>query len=153
MVCKYTYLKKRLLRALAMNHTVPLWYTSEYTKKESGKCFWNKLYLLICIELGFPGGSMVKTQPANAEDTGAIPGLRISSGKGNDNPLPCSHLKNPIDRGAGWAPWDHKEFNKTEWLTTHAAQAYAVKTCISLNITDKFNSISFLRRNILIVSY
>ena len=85
MVCKYTFLKKRLLRALAMNHPVPLWYTSECTKKESG--FWNNLYLLICIELGFPGCSMLKTRPANAGDTGSIPGLGMSSGKGNENQL------------------------------------------------------------------
>ena len=48
-----------------------------------------------------------KESAFNAGDTGDVgstPGLGRSSGKGNDNPLPCSHLKNPIDRGAGWAP-------------------------------------------------
>ena len=39
---------------------------------------------------GFPGGSAVKILPANAVDTGLIPGLGRSPGEGNDNP--CSIL-------------------------------------------------------------
>ena len=38
----------------------------------------------------FPGGSVVKNPPANAEDTGdvgSIPGLGRSPGVGNGNPL------------------------------------------------------------------
>ena len=56
--------------------------------------------------LGFPGGSVVKNPPANAEDTGdagLIPGSGRSPGGGNSNPLQCSCLENPIDRGAWWA--------------------------------------------------
>ena len=44
--------------------------------------------------------------PANAEatgDTGSIPGLGKSPGKGNDNPLQYYCLENPMDRGAWWA--------------------------------------------------
>ena len=37
---------------------------------------------------------------ANARDTGLIPGLGRSPGKGNGNPLQYSCLGNPIDRGA-----------------------------------------------------
>ena len=47
-----------------------------------------------------------KESALNAGDTGdvvSIPGLRRSSGGGNDNPLQYSHLRNPIDRGAWWA--------------------------------------------------
>ena len=36
---------------------------------------------------GPPGGLAVKNPPANAEDTGLIPGLGRSPGEGNDNPL------------------------------------------------------------------
>ena len=36
---------------------------------------------------GFPGGSVVKNLPANAGDTGSIPGLERSPGEGNGNPL------------------------------------------------------------------
>ena len=49
-------------------------------------------------------GSVVKNLPANARDRGLIPGSgRPPSGEGNGNPLQCSCLKNPMDRGAWWA--------------------------------------------------
>ena len=41
--------------------------------------------------------------PANAEDSGVIPGLGRSPGEGNGNPLQYSCLGNPRDRGAMWA--------------------------------------------------
>ena len=50
--------------------------------------------------LGFPGGSVVKNPPANAGDTGSIPGLGRSPGEGNGNPLQYSYLGNSMDRGA-----------------------------------------------------
>ena len=37
--------------------------------------------------LGFPGDSVVKKLPANAEDVGSIPGLGKSPREGNGNPL------------------------------------------------------------------
>ena len=46
---------------------------------------------------------MVKNLPANAEDmreTGSVPGLRRSPGGGHGNPLQCSCLETPVDRGA-----------------------------------------------------
>ena len=46
------------------------------------------------------GGSLVKSPPAMQEMAGLIPGLGISPGEGNDNPLQYSCLKNPMDRGA-----------------------------------------------------
>ena len=46
---------------------------------------------------------MVKNPPANAGDTGSIPGFGISIGGGNGNPLQYSCLENPMDRGAWWA--------------------------------------------------
>ena len=52
--------------------------------------------------LGFPGGARGK-EPVNAgdvRDTGSVPGLRRSPGKGNGNPLLYSRLGNPMDRGA-----------------------------------------------------
>ena len=42
---------------------------------------------------------MIKNLPANAGDTGSIPGLGRSSGVGNGNPLQCSYLENSMDRG------------------------------------------------------
>ena len=49
---------------------------------------------------------MVKNLPANAEDvrdTGLIPGSGRFSGGGHGNPLQCSCLENPMDRGTWWA--------------------------------------------------
>ena len=46
---------------------------------------------------------MVKNPPANAGDTGSIPGLGRPPGGGNGNPLQYSCLENPMDRGAWWA--------------------------------------------------
>ena len=50
-----------------------------------------------------PGGSGVKKPPADAEDTGSIPGLGRSLGGGHSNPLQYSCLENPTDRGSWWA--------------------------------------------------
>ena len=47
--------------------------------------------------LGFPGGSVVKNPPANAGDTGLIPGSGRSPGEGNGNPLQYFCLENPMD--------------------------------------------------------
>ena len=50
---------------------------------------------------GFPGGSVVKIRPANAGDTGLIPGSGRSLGEGNGNPFQCSCLGNSMDRAFG----------------------------------------------------
>jgi len=42
---------------------------------------------------------MVKNLPANAGDTGLIPGLGRSPGEGNGSPLQYSYLKNSMERG------------------------------------------------------
>ena len=49
---------------------------------------------------GFPGGSDCKESVRNAGDLGSIPGLGRSPGGGHGNPLQCSCLENPLDRGA-----------------------------------------------------
>ena len=43
---------------------------------------------------------MVKNPPANPGDVGSIPVLGRSPGGGHGNPLQCSCLENPMDRGA-----------------------------------------------------
>ena len=48
----------------------------------------------------------VKNLPANAgdiRDVGSVPGSGRSPGEGNGNPLQCSCLENPMDRGVWWA--------------------------------------------------
>ena len=54
--------------------------------------------------MGFPGSSAVKNSSANAGDAGSmglIPGLGISLGGGNGNPLQYSCLENSIDKIPG----------------------------------------------------
>ena len=49
---------------------------------------------------------VVKNPPANAgdvRDVGSIPGSGRSPGGGREDPLQCSYLGNPMDRGALWA--------------------------------------------------
>ena len=53
--------------------------------------------------MGFPAGSVAKSVPASAGDSGSIPGSGRSPGGGNGNPLQYSDLGNPMDRGAWWA--------------------------------------------------
>ena len=50
--------------------------------------------------MGFPASSVVKNLTANAGNATLISGLGRSSGEGNDNPLQCPFLGNPMDRGA-----------------------------------------------------
>ena len=49
---------------------------------------------------GFSGGTVVKNLPANAGDTGSIPGLGRSPGVGDGNPLQYFCLGNSTSRGA-----------------------------------------------------
>ena len=42
---------------------------------------------------------MIKNPPANAGDSGSIPGLGRSPGEGNGNLLQYPCLENPMDRG------------------------------------------------------
>ena len=50
--------------------------------------------------LDFPDGSDNKASAYNVGDPGSIPGLGRSPGEEKDNPLQCSCLENPMDRGA-----------------------------------------------------
>ena len=56
--------------------------------------------------MDFPGGTNAKEPAFNAGDIGDagwIPGLGRSPGGRHGNPIQCSCLKNPMDRGAWWA--------------------------------------------------
>ena len=62
---------------------------------------------------------MIKNLPANAgdlRDMSSTPGSGISPGGGHNNPLQCSCLENPMDRGT-WQATVHrgcKESDTTE---------------------------------------
>ena len=63
---------------------------------------------------------MVKNLPASpgdARDVGSIPRSGISTGGGNGNPLQCSGLENPMNRGA-WMATGHG-LDMTEHTHTH----------------------------------
>ena len=55
---------------------------------------------LLTLMLGFSDGSVVKNLPANAGDSGSIPGSGRSLGGGNGNPHQYSCLENSENRGA-----------------------------------------------------
>ena len=61
-----------------------------------------------------------KESTFNAGDLGSIPGLGRSPGGGHGNPVQYSCLENPHGQRslAGYYPWDHKESDMTERLST-----------------------------------
>ena len=50
--------------------------------------------------MGLPGSSVLKNMPANAGETGSIPGSGRAPGEGNGNPLQYSCLGNLLEGGA-----------------------------------------------------
>ena len=52
------------------------------------------------LDLGFPGDLDDKESACNAGDPGSVPGLRRSSGGGNEIILQYYCLENPMDREA-----------------------------------------------------
>ena len=64
--------------------------TVKFTHKSS-----RKYRLRYSDRKGFPGGSVVKSPPANAGDTDSVPGSGRSPGGGNGNMLQCSCLRIP----------------------------------------------------------
>ena len=54
----------------------------------------------------FSGSSVGKESVRSAGNLGSIPGSERSPEEGNGNPLQCSSLENPVDRGA-WRPTVH----------------------------------------------
>ena len=63
-----------------------------------------------------PGGSDSKESTCSAGDLGLIPGLGRSPGGGHGNPLQCSCLENPMNRGA-WRATVHGVAKSRTWLS------------------------------------
>ena len=74
------------------------------------------IFNLLKFIVSFPGGSVVKNPPANAEDAGLIPGSGRYPGEGNGNPLQDSCLENSMDRGA-WHVTVHGVAKSWMWLS------------------------------------
>ena len=70
--------------------------------------------------------------PANARDTGLIPGLERFPGEGNGNLLQCSCLENPIDRGA-WQATVQRGTKRQTQLTTQAPKPHIFKVYNLIN--------------------
>ena len=82
------------------------------------------LQLKTCKDTEFPGGSGLKTLPPMPETTGeggSIPGWGRPPGGGHQNPLQCSCLENPRDRGASQETvcGVARESDTTEPLSAH----------------------------------
>ena len=56
--------------------------------------------MLSVYSTSFPDGPVVDSPPANAGDSGSIPGSGRSLGEGNGNPLQCFCLESLINKGA-----------------------------------------------------
>ena len=85
---------------------------------------------VICILLGFPGGSEVKASDCSVGDLGLIPGSGRSPGEGNGNPLQYSCLENPMDGGAWWAT----VHGVTKSWTPMSDLTYYITNCYSPNV-------------------
>ena len=115
----------KLLSAKALPIGLPFLYTLGVSRKLFS------MYRSSWHLKGFPGGSVVKNLPANADSgyAGLIPESGRSPGGGNGNPLQCSCLENPMDRGA----WEATvQSHKRTWLSTEHTQ-YLKCSCNSSN--------------------
>ena len=72
----------------------------------------------------------VENSPANAGDSGSIPGSGRSPAEGNGNPLQYSHLENPMGRGAWWAA-DHGVTKSRTQLSMHTHIHTHTYVCVS----------------------
>ena len=87
-------------------------------------------FMLLYHPSGFPGGSVVTNLPANAGDSGLVPGPERSQipWRREWQPTPVflpgkSHGQRSL---AGYNPWGHKESDTTERLPhTHAHTYYS----------------------------
>ena len=58
---------------------------------------------------------------------GLIPGLGSSPGGGHGNPLQCSCLENPMDRGAWWAAV-HSVAKRHDWVLTEHFKGLLIRS-------------------------
>ena len=71
--------------------------------------------------LGFPGDKVVKNLPANAGDTGLIPGSgRSPRRKWQPTPIFLPGGSHGQKRLAGYSPWGCRELAMTQWLNSHS---------------------------------
>ena len=96
-----------------------------------GGALWRLFYKGANLIHGRSSCGSLNNLPADAGDMSSIPGLGRSPGEGNGNPLHCSCLGNPMDRGA-WCVTVHgvtKESDMTQQLNhnlIHKGSAFMI---------------------------
>ena len=89
----------------------------------------------------FPGGVSGKEPACQCRKQrvmGSIPGSGRSPGEGNGNPLQCSWLENPTDRGACWAAVHRvaKSRTRLKQLSTDVAPSFTF-LCSSFRLNNQ----------------
>ena len=87
---------------------------------------------LVCISLGFPGGSVIKNIPADAAVTGSVPGLGRCPGEGNGKPFQDSCWENPMVRGASQTlvlGVTKSQTGRSDWVCTIMA-TFNIFSCV-----------------------
>ena len=80
---------------------------------------------MLCIKWDFPGDSHSEESGGSAGDSGLIPGSGRSPEGGHGNPLQCSCLENPMDRGA-WLHKVTKSLTRLKQLSLHTQHALSL---------------------------
>ena len=85
------------------------------------KILWLNFDIWVMMFPGSPDSSACKESACNVGDLGSIPGLGISPGEGNGNPIRYSCLENSMEQRnlAGYSLWGLKESETTERLSPH----------------------------------
>ena len=110
-----------LLRVLdfCVSISWPIWLGFKLPGQDHSPEYRLALVLSLIVRSGVPGGSDSKESACSEGDPGSITGSGRCPGEGSGDPLQCSCLEKPMDRGAWWgySPWSHKELDAPEWLT------------------------------------
>ena len=82
--------------------------------------------------MGFSRWPSGKNLPTKQEIVGSIPGSGRSPGEGSSNPLQCSCLGNPMDRGAWWATVHNVKRVGHYLVTKELSKGYVISLLIIL---------------------
>ena len=119
----FTWQRERALVFLPL-HIIPSWGPTTMTSSDPNYLpkFQLPNTIILGIRTGFPGGTVVRNPPANAEDVedgdvGLIPGWGKIRWRWKWQPAQYCCLENPLDRGrsvVSYGPWGGKESDMTE---------------------------------------
>ena len=86
-----------------------------------GHMLYKWLCFCVLFTVGFPGNSDGKESACNERNLSSVPGLGRSLKEDLETQSSNLSWRIPMDRGAkvGVSPWDHKELDTTEWISTH----------------------------------